>query len=106
MKYKLLVICGLETRKEDIEHSFHPLKQTKEAIELIDWIVSYEPKDQSDHFVHSNSPDYLSALYYYGKEKSVDVSFMFDGVKTSKLNTVFKQFNKSYDLLAKVTGND
>ncbi len=103
MKYKLLVLCGLETRKEDIKHSFHPFKQTKEAIELIDWIVSYEPKDQSNHFIHSNSPDYLSALYYYGKEKGVQVSFKIDGHDTDKLYLVFKQFNRAYELLAEVT---
>ena len=91
MSIKIRVYSGV-TIEDKCRGQLHPLSEVKKAIEIIDLNKSID--------CYSNSPDFVSAIKYYGINKGIDTEFFIDGVSHgSNIDPIFKSFNMSFELL-------
>lgn len=87
------------TGMDIVEQVGHPVKQFEKAKNTISDLV----KNDIDLNISSNSPDFVSALYYISKKyDNIVVKFYVDNVEVETLDDVFASFNKFYDLLDEV----
>lgn len=94
MKKTIIIYTGLTVDK-GINTEKHPLNQVKKAIKIID-----NPSKYKQIFT-SNSPQFVSTLYYYGRQEGFKV-FLYLNKKRATLEKVFKDWNKCYDLMDKM----
>ena len=89
---KITIHSG-ESVENKCKRQLHPLTEVKEAMKILD-------ETKTDVKVYSNSTDFTSAIYYYGKNLGFDVEIMLNGVSLGdNLDELFKDFNKSLSLL-------
>lgn len=92
---KINIYCG-ETIKDKCSPEKHPVDEVLSAKEMVD-------KGFGKNY--SNDPDFISTIKYYGEYKGVEVEFFLDGVSHgNNIDPIFKDLNRSIDLLNKLVG--
>lgn len=95
----LKIFCGESVDEPikllSIESGFHPIAQFKKAKNDIKILLE---NDNVNKNVTSNSPDYVSALYYLAEKYGITCEIYLNG-KLSTIDDVFTDFNRFYDLL-------
>lgn len=88
---KIRVYTGLSIESKCNQQK-HPLNETFAAIAAVD------AEESSEHY--TNSPDFVSAIFWYAKKKNVTFEFFLDGVShETNLEPLFANFNLALDLI-------
>ena len=87
-------VSGMEHKK------YTPAQEVENANSLINELLS---ANYNEIKVYSNSIDFVSAINYIGKYNGIDVKIYIDDIETT-IDVAFEEFNKSYDLLKKYSG--
>lgn len=77
---------------------FHPLYEVEYANRII---KEFNIRKQENLIFYSNSPDFVSAIFYLAEKNNISCELYLDK-KLSSLEDIFDSFNKSYDLLDKL----
>lgn len=81
-------------------YEFHPVFQFERARKII---REFNDINQERLIYSSNSPDFVSSLYYMAEQKNIPIELYLNG-ELSTLEDVFGDWNRSYDLLDKELG--
>jgi hypothetical protein len=92
---KIKVYSG-ETIKNQVER--HPIEYFNESKQIIENII--KSTEDITYEIETNSPDYVSALYYLSEKTDIKCELYLNGV-LSTLDDIFGDFNRFYDLLDK-----
>ena len=76
---------------------FHPVFYFEYARRII---REFNDRHQERLIFYSNSPDFVSSLYYMAEKHKIPCEIYLDG-KSSTLEDVFEDWNRFYDLLDK-----
>lgn len=99
---KINVYCG-ETVENMTGLSYHPVTQFKLAKDEIETSMIGDYLTE----VYSNSPDYVSAIFYLAEDRGIPVELFLNGESCgNNLEMIFSDFNRFYDLLDENTKNN
>lgn len=88
---KIRVYSG-ESAEKFCREQRHPLNEVKRARDIIDLNLK-------ESVCYSNSPDFVSTIYNYGKKKNYEVElFLNNKSLNDDIDELFKDFNRSIDL--------
>lgn len=91
------VFCGVSIENK-CRHQLHPLNEVIRAQKSLSLNKSMD--------FYSNSPDFVSAIKYLCQEKGINCEFFLNGESIgSDIEPLFKDFNKSLDLLNELCQN-
>lgn len=85
---------------DSLMESGMPATLVRHAITMVDQALA----DKINATMAGNSPDFVSAVYYYGKSKGADVRLYLYG-KLSTFEEVFAEFNKAFAIIDEAVGN-
>ena len=107
MDKKIKIYCGenecgnLKTNQQKGNiFEFHPVYQFERARKII---KDFNNIHQERLIYSSNSPDFVSSLYYMAEQKNIPVELYLNG-ELSTLENIFEDWNRSYYLLDKELG--
>ena len=94
---KIIVYCG-KSIESKCGLQLHPLTQVEKAIEALD-----KAKESDENLIFfSTSTDFVSAIKHIGKVQKVKTQFYLNGKNCkNNLEPIFKDFNRSLDLISK-----
>jgi len=91
------VYSGLSV-EDKCRHQLHPINEVKQAEKIV--------LLRKSTVCYSNSSDFVSAIKYLCKRDKINVEFFLDGVSNgSSAETIFEEFNKSFDLMVELCPN-
>ena len=108
MEIIIKIFCG-NVKQWDKLNGMTPLDQVQQAAEEIEYAKHLTEALKTldiDKVLryHNNLPEFTSALYYLAEKNSIKCEIYWDG-ELSTLESVFDEWNKSYDLLNKFLKN-
>jgi len=98
---KINLYCGITVEKK-VGLEYHPVTQFNRAKEEID--ITLMGNENYTIELFSNSPDFVSAIFYLAHDNDIIVELFLNGVSCGNdIEKIFEDFNRFYDLLR---GND